>query len=275
MTEALEKPDPAAGEQLPGEALDGHKMPGHWVLARLGKRVLRPGGLELTRQLLAALKIDESDHVIEFAPGLGITAKMTLAVGPASYTAIERDPAAANLVTRYLQGPTQRCVCGTAEHTGLDAEVATVVYGEAMLTMQTLEQKRSIVREAFRLLRPGGRYAIHEICLVPDDIAETEVQQLEKGLSQVIRVGARPLRNTEWRTLLEAAGFKVEDQATSGFHLLEPRRMIQDEGLFRTLRFAFNMLRDKPARQRVFAMRRVFRTHAEHMAAIMLVGVKP
>ena len=91
----------------------------------------------------------------------------------------------------------------------------------------------------------------------------------------MIRVGARPLRNSEWRALLDAAGFKVEDQATSGFHLLEPRRMIQDEGLFRTLRFAFNMLRNKPARQRVFAMRRVFRAHAEHMAAIMLVGVKP
>ena len=29
------------------------KMPGHWVLARMGKRVLRPGGLELTRRLLA------------------------------------------------------------------------------------------------------------------------------------------------------------------------------------------------------------------------------
>ena len=29
---------------LPGEGLKTEKMPGHWVLARLGKRVLRPGG---------------------------------------------------------------------------------------------------------------------------------------------------------------------------------------------------------------------------------------
>jgi hypothetical protein len=34
------------------------KMPGHWLLARMGKRVLRPGGLELTQQLLAELSID-------------------------------------------------------------------------------------------------------------------------------------------------------------------------------------------------------------------------
>ena len=50
------------------------KMPGHWVLARMGKRVLRPGGLELTRRLLAELAISPSDDVVEFAPGLGVTA---------------------------------------------------------------------------------------------------------------------------------------------------------------------------------------------------------
>ena len=33
---------------LLGEHLDATRMPGHRLLARLGKRVLRPGGLELT-----------------------------------------------------------------------------------------------------------------------------------------------------------------------------------------------------------------------------------
>jgi hypothetical protein len=27
-------------------------MPGHWLLARLGKQVLRPGGIELTQRVL-------------------------------------------------------------------------------------------------------------------------------------------------------------------------------------------------------------------------------
>jgi hypothetical protein len=70
-------------------------MPGHLLLARLGKRVLRPGGLELTRQLLEELAIDASDDVIEFAPGLGVTAHLTLARRPRSYTAVERDREAA------------------------------------------------------------------------------------------------------------------------------------------------------------------------------------
>ena len=37
---------------LPGSELDIDRMPGHWLLARMGKRVLRPGGVETTGELL-------------------------------------------------------------------------------------------------------------------------------------------------------------------------------------------------------------------------------
>src|SRR5689334_25318051 len=86
----------------PGAGQKPEKMPGHWVLARMGKRVLRPGGLGLTRWMLGALAIHSSDSVVEFAPGLGLTAKLTLALGPDSYTAVERDEGAAAAVSAYL-----------------------------------------------------------------------------------------------------------------------------------------------------------------------------
>ena len=47
-----------------------HKMPGHWLLAKMGKRVLRPGGLELTRRLLVDLDIHSDDDVVEFVNNL-------------------------------------------------------------------------------------------------------------------------------------------------------------------------------------------------------------
>jgi len=72
----------------PDEGLKTEKMPGHWVLARLGKHVLRPGGMELTRRMLERLAIKPSDEGIEFAPGMGTTARMTLALAPSSYTAV-------------------------------------------------------------------------------------------------------------------------------------------------------------------------------------------
>ena len=41
--------------------------------------------------------------------------------------------------------------------------------------------------------------------------------------------------------------------------LLEPGGLIRDEGLAGALRFAWNLLRDSEARQRVLEMRSVFR----------------
>jgi hypothetical protein len=261
-------------QELPGDNLDIDKMPGHWVLAQIGKRVLRPGGLELTRRMLDVLKIGPSDHVVEFAPGLGITAKMALTANPASYTAIERDKAAAATVSSYLSGPNQRCVIGTAEETGLDDDCATVVYGEAMLTMQPLSHKQRILSEAARLLKPGDRYAIHEICLIPEDISADIVESVEHDLAQSIRVGVRPLRKSEWKEVLASAGFALKEEFTNNFQLLEPKRLVQDEGLRGAMRIAWNLLHNRAARKRVLSMRHAIRKHARHMRAIVLYAVK-
>ncbi len=259
---------------LPGAELPASKMPGHWLLARLGKRVLRPGGLNLTRRLLESLAIQPSDAVVEFAPGLGVTARMTLNLHPASYTAIEDDEAAAARVRDLLAGARQQCLVGSAVKAPLPDQSATVVYGEAMLTMQGPEQKHQIVREAARLLQAGGRYGIHELCLIPDDLDNKIKLEIEQALCQTIHVGARPLTAREWRAVLETEGFKVQSEVQRPMRLLEPDRLIQDEGLLGALRFVKNLLRDKEARQRVLAMRRIFMKYRSNMAAIMLVGTK-
>ncbi|HMF57731.1 MAG TPA: methyltransferase domain-containing protein [Pyrinomonadaceae bacterium] len=258
----------------PGEGLATPKMPGHWVLARLGKRVLRPGGMELTRRMLDALSVGAKDDAVEFAPGLGLTAQLTLKRNPASYTAVERDEAAAEIVRKVLKGSGQKCVTGSADQTGLPAEVATVVYGEAMLTMQTAEMKRRIVGEAHRLLKRGGRYAIHEMCLVEDDLDVEVRKEINQALSQAIHVGVRPLSVSEWRELMEAEGFEVQAEVRAPMHLLEPRRLLRDEGLRGTLRFIWNVMRDRDARARMLMMRSVFRRYQSHLAAVMLVSVK-
>ena len=255
----------------PGEGLKTEKMPGHWVLARMGKRVLRPGGMDLTRRMLDALRIRESDDVVEFAPGMGVTARLTLALAPKSYTAVERDEAAADVVGGYLAGDKRRCVLGSAAETGLPAGSATVVYGEAMLTMQTGEAKRQIVREAARLLVPGGRYAIHEMCL-RDGVAGDVRKEVERALTGVVHHGVKPLSVSEWRRLLEGEGFVVKATEVAPMALLEPARVVADEGLSRALRFAVNVLRDNEARRRVFEMRKVFRRHRDQIAAAMITA---
>lgn len=266
--------DKAADSVRPGEGLRTEKMPGHWVLARLGKRVLRPGGMQLTRRMLEALRIKRGDDVVEFAPGMGVTARLTIELDPASYTAVERDEAAARIVSGYLKGDRQRCVVGSASDTGLPEQSATVVYGEAMLTMQTEEMKRDIVREAHRLLKSGGRYGIHEMCLLSDNLDENTRKETERALTGVVHHGVRPLAVSEWRSLLESEGFEVQSVDMAPMSLLEPGRLIRDEGIAGALRFVWNLLRDTQARRRVLEMRSVFRRYRKQLGAVAVAGIK-
>ncbi len=259
---------------LPGEGLKPEKMPGHWVLAQMGKRVLRPGGIELTWQMLDTLAIGHDDHVVEFAPGLGATVRRALQRAPASYIAIERDEQAAKYVRTFLTHSSQQVVCGNAAETGLPTGSATVVYGEAMLSMQPPQVKARIFDEAFRLLKPNGRYAIHELCLTPDHLDESTKAEIHHALSDAIHAGVRPLTAQEWRTKLETAGFTIAAEVHAPMHLLEPRRLLQDEGLGGALRFLWNVIRNKESRERILAMRGVFHKYESHLAAIMLVAHK-
>ena len=251
------------------------KAPGHWVLARMGKTVLRPGGLELTRRMLDGLAIGSADEVVEFAPGLGTTARLTLARRPRRYTAVERDENAAATVRRLLDGPSQQCITGRAEATGLPDGCATVVYGEAMLTMQSAASKARIVAEAARLLEPGGRYGIHEMAFATETIPTELAEMIRQDLSGAIHHDVRPLTIDGWRTLLADAGLKVTAVHTAPMHLLEPRRLVSDEGLMGVARFAMNLLRDGESRERVLNMRGIFRKYAAHLQAVAMVATRP
>ena len=249
------------------------QVQGHWLLARLGKRVLRPGGKELTAKLLDAARI-EGAAVVEFAPGLGKTAAWIVERGPASYTGVDADSDAAATVSAVV-GDRGTTVTADASETGLPTASADVVIGEAMLTMQGEKGKRAIVAEAARLLRPGGRYAIHELGLTPDDIDEAICDEIRRELAHTIRVNARPLTEAEWRAVLTDAGLEVEWVDSAPMSLLEPRRNLHDEGLRGTARIVRNVLRDRDARRRVLAMRATFRRHKKSLTGIALVARKP
>lgn len=272
-------PGQRAGSELPLPASrrDDDAVGGHWLLARLGKRVLRPGGVGLTRTLLSRAELTGAD-VVELAPGLGRTATEIIAHRPRSYVGAEGDPDAANLVRSALKnlGAQNAAVrVADAAETGLPGASSDVVIGEAMLTMQGDAAKRAIVAEAARVLRPGGRYAIHELALTPDTVSEEISTDIRQALARAIKVNARPLTIAEWSTLLAEHGLVVDHVTTAPMALLQPRRLVSDEGLFGALRFARNVLVNRDARKRVLAMRRTFRRHRKQLAAVAIVAHKP
>ncbi|MBV7363258.1 methyltransferase domain-containing protein [Actinomycetaceae bacterium TAE3-ERU4] len=251
------------------------RLQGHWLLAKMGKRVLRPGGMELTRRIIEKANPHSRDSIVEFGPGVGKTAEILLAVNPQKYIGVDPNPQGATLVKKVISPyPQASLVAADAKETGLPDAQATLVVGEAMLSMQSHEQKREIIHEAFRILAPGGRYAIHELGL-RSDVDPEDQKVVAKALSQSIKVGARPLTMEDWSALLTEAGFEVTYQTTNPMHLLEPKRLIADEGLVGAARFVFNVLRNPAARKRILHMRKTFRQKAKSMNAIGIVAVKP
>ena len=121
---------------------------GHWILAKMGKKVLRPGGKELTMKLIHNLDITPDDDIVEFAPGLGFTASVALENQPKSYTGIELNEAAAAILRKTIYGENRKIIIGNAADSSLEDEVADIVYGEAMLTMQADHRKAAIDRKS-------------------------------------------------------------------------------------------------------------------------------
>lgn len=258
--------------RIPGQAVPVDRMPGHWLLARLGKRVLRPGGRELTDRLLGALAIGPTDHVVELAPGLGSTTELVLACEPATYVGVDRDPVSAKRVAHVVAGPGRSVIEGTAADTGLGDDSADVVFGEAYLTMQPVAQKQRIVEELARIVRPGGRVGLHEVAFSPDGIDDATCSAIRDDLTGAIKVNVSPLTIAGWSALLTDAGFEVRSQFTAPLHLLEPRRLLADEGFAGTARFVGNVVRQPDARKRVLAMRSAMHSNAANLQACVLVA---
>lgn len=265
---------PTGRDALPLAERSDADLPGHWLLARLGKRVLRPGGLELTTRLLDAARIQDAD-VVELGPGLGRTASDIVALRPRTYAGVD-DTAAATAAVREIVAPVDgKVFVADAAETGLPSASADVVVGEAMLTMQGDKAKRAIVAEAFRVLRPGGRYAIHELGLTPASMPQETKDEIRRDMARAIKVNARPLTEAEWTQLLTDVGFEIASVDHAPMALLNPARVLADEGLVGALRIVGNLIRRGAARRRVIGMRRTFHRYRRSLTAVAVVGVVP
>lgn len=253
---------------------DYQKLPGHWVLARLGKRVLRPGGLEMTEFLMRELSVSSGDDLVELAPGIGATAKYLSQKEFRSYLGIDQNnEALAELQKNFASDARISFLKGNAVNPPVPDSTADILWGEAVMTMQSLNVKTKMIAQAHRILRPGGRYAIHEIAL-EDSVDQSLRQALYHDLGLQVKMSVQPITSDEWKEVLQTQGFSVVAEKRLPMHLLEPARIVADEGFLRALGIAFRIMREPAARKRVLGMRSVFRKYSDSMYALGLVCTK-
>lgn len=255
---------------------DVEHVAGFSLLGSLGKRVLRPGGAELTDQLLDALDIGPDDDVLEIAPGRGRTARLILARGPASYVGVDRDESAQRAITPLLHGPDQGFRLSSVSRTGLDDDSVSVAIGEAVLTMHPRAAKAGIIRELARVVRPGGRVGLHEVAFQPDDpdAGARENERISEDLTSHFKVSFNAMSMEDWTELLDEAGFELASVERAPLRLLEPDRIIADEGLINAAFFIANVLIRPQVLERIIHMRTAMRRNAPNLRAVAMVAVR-
>lgn len=114
-------------------------------------------GGEILPWVLEGLPVVEP--VLEIGPGPGIVVEALLAKGVDDLAALEIEPGAASrLRTRF--GEQVRVVTGDGADIPLpDGVFATVLACTMLHHVPTVEAQDAILREAFRVLKPGGTFA--------------------------------------------------------------------------------------------------------------------
>ncbi|MGF1591457.1 MAG: SAM-dependent methyltransferase [Pleurocapsa sp.] len=245
-------------------------VPGHQVLAAVGKRILRPGGKAATEQLFTWANFQPGETVLELAASFGESAIEIAKRFNVRVVGIEKNPNSVAKARENIKaaGLSDRVTILEGDIFQLDeiTDKFDYVLAEAILSMQSDVGKAKILSGIRNCLKPAGKFLSHEM-LVRDN-----AEQVRKSLSKSIRVNANPLTVSEWSKACKDAGLNIQQQQTGKMGLLNLDQMITDEGLLGTVKIISNVLIKPSLRHRVLQMRRSFQQQGKNIGYIVFIS---
>jgi len=180
---------------------------------------------------------------------------------------VEPDPIACEHLERALAGPGRDVVRASVDATGLEEASASVVLVDALLSTLPDEAAGAVLGEGARLLRAGGRLALHE--LAPADGAGRE------ALDDVASAGLSPRAVDAWRALAEDAGLVVVGSLHGPLGLPAPRDLMREAGPRTALRITRELARDGTLRSAAIAARETLERRVPDLRSALVVAEKP
>jgi arsenite methyltransferase len=178
----------------------------------------------------ALAKLNVGEIVLDLGSGGGIDVLLSARrVGPAgkAYGLDMTDEmlALANENKRKAGAENVEFLRGEIEHIPLPDNYVDVIISNCVINLSA--DKDSVLREAFRVLKPGGRFAVSDV--VTRGEISPEIRQ-----SMLLWVGcvAGALEEGEYRDKLGAAGFElIEIEPTRTYRVEDAREFLSEKGL--------------------------------------------
>ncbi len=210
---------------------------GHNFLARIGKKRLRPGGVNATRWLIDKGAFSEQTRVLEVACNMCTTSIELAKKFNCNIVGIDLDTKAlekakinirkANLENRI------EVIQGNALKLPFADNTFDIVINEAMLTMLSPKAKKKAISEYYRVLKPGGKLLTHDVAYL-----NPQLEQIILELRKTININVSPLRVAE--SVFKQSGFSSVESTNGEMTLMSLKGMIKDEGLLNTLNIIKN-----------------------------------
>lgn len=114
---------------------------------------------------------------------------------------------------------------GEIEHIPLPDNTVDVIISNCVINLSA--DKDAVVREAFRVLKPGGRLAVSDVVTKGEILPE-----IRKSVLLWVGCIAGALDETEYRSKLEAAGFEqVDVEPTRIYRAADAREFLSEAGI--------------------------------------------
>jgi ubiquinone/menaquinone biosynthesis C-methylase UbiE len=187
-------------------------------------------GRQATAEIIDALALPERAQVVDLGSGLGGPARMLAETTGCSVIGVDLTPEFCEVATALsawtgLSART-RFLVGDATRTGLPDASA-----DAVLTVHVamnIADKAALCAEAFRLVRPGGRFVVYDVLQGDGGEVRYPVPWADDPSTSFL------VTKDEMRVFLEAAGFTIMIEADSSDESLlwfrEMRARIERDG---------------------------------------------
>lgn len=244
---------------------------GHTFLASLGKTRLRPGGIEASDWLIQHAHFSSSSYVLEVACNMATTSiEIAKKYGCHIIAADMDDKALANAQQNVENAQLSHLIQLTKANAlslPFPDNTFDVVLNEAMLTMYADKAKAKLVKEYYRVLKPGGLLLTHDIMKINNDVNQD-------NLIGVVKSNVAPMFKQDWHDLFINCGFSQVKINSGSMSLMSPLGLIRDEGLLRTIKIINNGLLKSQNRERFLSMFHFFRQNRHNLNYITCCSKK-